>query len=136
MVLAHAHGAVRAHVGTVRKSVMRGALEIVLSPFALIEWAKRKHLDLEGIANPEKYSDLYEPVVSTRIETTIQGSSASAITTLSDSRIAHWLVLLSYQMRPSSKRRESSLVVLLDRSAPPRDNGPDETNECIASTED
>jgi hypothetical protein len=42
-------------------------------PPNLIEWAKRKGLDLEGIiANPEKYPQLYAPVATTGIESAVQ----------------------------------------------------------------
>jgi len=54
----------------------RCQLQSKYRPPNLIEWAKRKHLDLESIiANPEKYSHLYEPVVSTGIEGAVPGNS-------------------------------------------------------------
>jgi uncharacterized protein (DUF2235 family) len=45
-------------------------------PPNLLEWARRKHLDLESIiATPEKCPELYSPVVSNGIETAIEPES-------------------------------------------------------------
>jgi len=58
----------------------RCQLQSKYRPPNLIEWAKRKHLDLESIiANPEKFATLYAPVVSTGIEGAVQLDSPSSL---------------------------------------------------------